>query len=98
MGKLEKAMYGTRDAAVNLEEAYASVFERNGFKRGKANPCTFRCDKQKLSVLVHGDDFLAAGPSKKKLMWLKNVMSTAFESKHQMMGPCPGMAKSNRAL
>ena len=40
-GILNKAMYGTRDAAQNWEYEYSEFMETVGFRRGKASPCIF---------------------------------------------------------
>ena len=56
-GKLNKAMYGTRDAAQNWENAYAEFMESIGFSKGKASPCIFWHPGRNLRCVVHGDDF-----------------------------------------
>ena len=38
-GKLEKSMYGTRDAAQNWEREYESAFLDVKFQQGKSFPC-----------------------------------------------------------
>ena len=40
-GKLEKSLYGTRDAALNWAEAYTKVFIAMGYKKGLSSPCSF---------------------------------------------------------
>ena len=40
-GKLDKSMYGTRDAAQNWEEEYSEFMLSIGFRRGLASPCVF---------------------------------------------------------
>ena len=40
-GRLDKAMYGTRDAAQNWEFEYCGTMESIGFNVGKASPCVF---------------------------------------------------------
>ena len=60
-GKLNKAMYGTRDAAQNWEFAYAEYMEELGFVRGTASPCLFWHPGRELRVVVHGDDFAILG-------------------------------------
>ena len=39
--KLPKSMYGTRQAASNLEYFYAEVLKDAGFVQGFSNPCIF---------------------------------------------------------
>ena len=38
VGKLEKSLYGTRDAALNWAEAYTKVLLAMGYKKGLSNP------------------------------------------------------------
>ena len=52
-GRLNKAMYGTRDAAQNWEFAYADFMEEADFTRGKANPCIFWHEKKSIRVVIH---------------------------------------------
>ena len=60
-GKLNKAMYGTRDAAQNWEHEYSEFMETIGFMRGKASPCVFYNRHRELRVVIHGDDFTCLG-------------------------------------
>ena len=62
-GKLNVSLYGARDAAGNWEESYAEELRNMGFVRGKASPCLFTHSGRALRVLVHGDDFVCAGPT-----------------------------------
>ena len=40
-GKLRVSMYGTRDAAQNLEHEYGSKLVGWGFIKGKSSPCVY---------------------------------------------------------
>ena len=60
-GKLVMSMYGTRDAAVNWALEYTATLRKNGFKQGRANPCLFYNAVTQVSIMVHGDDFVAVG-------------------------------------
>ena len=79
-GKLEKSMYGTRDAAQNWEAAYCEFMEKIGFKRGIASPCIFRHKSRNLRVVVHGDDFTILG-WEEDLDWYRNRIQERFEVK-----------------
>ena len=61
VGKLQRCAYGTRDAGALWEEHYASVLTNLGFVRGKASPTCFFHPTKLISVVVHGDDFVALG-------------------------------------
>ena len=60
-GKLIKAMYGTRDAASNWEQAYMSCMVKCGFSIGRVTPCLFYNQEHKYIVEIHGDDFTNIG-------------------------------------
>ena len=55
VGELQLSMHGARDAARNLAEESSQA----GFIRGIAKPCLFRHNTREVSLLVHGDDFVA---------------------------------------
>ena len=57
VGRLNLALYGTRDAATLWQECVADHFEGVGFRRGRSNPCVFLHKHRGLRVLVHGDDY-----------------------------------------
>ena len=58
------SMYGTRDAALNWASEYGDTLCAAGYEQGKANPCLFYQSELDVSVMVHGDDFVAVGPDK----------------------------------
>ena len=59
VAKLEKCMYGTRDAGAIWEAVYTDALVAMGFKQGVASPCCFHHADLDSSVVVHGDDFTA---------------------------------------
>ena len=61
VGKLERCMYGTRDAGAIWESCYVDCLVNLGFVQGNASPCCFWHPDWKVSVVVHGDDFTALG-------------------------------------
>ena len=77
-GRLNKAMYGTRDAAQNWEAAYAEFMETLGFRRGKSSSCVFWHEQRELRVVVHGDDFTVLG-WEKELDWFESKLEKRFE-------------------
>ena len=72
--KLNKAMYGTRDAAHNLEWAYRSAHEDWGLKIGKSSPCVMYHPTRDVRLVVHGDDFTALG-HEADLDWYRKVLT-----------------------
>ena len=77
-GRLNMAMYGTRDAPQNWEFEYAEFMEKNGFKKGKATPCLFYHEPRNLRVVVYGDDFTVLGPEE-ELDWFRKQMVKRYE-------------------
>ena len=53
------------DAALNWSLEYASTLLEAGYIQGKANPCLFHNEAIGVSVMVHGDDFIAVGQEDK---------------------------------
>ena len=67
VGKLEKLLYGTRDADPNWAEAYTKVVLAMGYKEGFSSPCSFHHSERDFSTVVHGDNFLSEGPIERLL-------------------------------
>ena len=76
-GKLNKAMYGTRDAAQNWEHAYVEFLENIGFRSGIATPCVFYHSDRKIWIVVHGDDFTVLA-SENQLNWFRGEIAKRF--------------------
>ena len=55
------SMYGTRDAASNWEDKYASHLIACGLTQGKSPPCIFFHKERGIRCVVHGDDFTFLG-------------------------------------
>ena len=58
LGKPEKSLYGTRDAALNWAVEYTKVLIAMGYTKGLSSPGSFHLEGWDLSTGVHGDDFL----------------------------------------
>ena len=62
VGYLNKAMYGTRDAAFCWSMEVVRVFvTKLGFVQGLANPCHFYHHERQIRAGIHGDDVEALG-------------------------------------
>ena len=87
-GRLRMSMYGTRDAALNWSKEYDETLKAAGFKQGASNPCLFHNKEINVSVMVHGDDFVAVGTE-------KNLQATraALESKYKIKVEVVGTGK-----
>ena len=84
VGKLNYAMYGTRDAASSWEACYTELMIEGGFTQGKFTPCVFR--KGNVIVTVHGDDFTVTGPDVEMLQTEK-MIKAKFDVKVQSLNP-----------
>jgi len=97
-GLLNKAMYGTCDAAQNWEYEYVGFLSHVGFQRCRACPCEFYHPDRQLRLVVHGDDFTVLGHGV-NLDWFRTQMCAKFEVKIQgRLGPGPQDDKSIRIL
>ena len=85
IGKLNLALYGTRDAAKLWQECVAKHLVSIGFVRGKSNPCVYYNKSRNLRTLVHGDDYATVG-SLEGLRWLQGQLEEAFEMKTVIAG------------
>ena len=96
-GKLLFSMYGTRDAAQNWSREYSATLAKAGYKRGIANPCLFVNASEKVSLMVHGDDFVAVGPEA-GVRKLHEALEKAYKVKAQVMGNDDGDDRELRVL
>ena len=80
VGRLNKAMYGTRDAAANWERRYCDHLETVGFVRGLSSPCVFYHPVTSIRLVVHGDDFTFLAPAS-QTQWCKDSMTQECEIK-----------------
>ena len=86
-GRLNRSMYGTRDAAANWEDKYSSHLVAQGFIRGRSSPCTFFHPARGIRCVVHGDDFTFLG-CEDDLKWCTQMMKDEYEIKLRgMLGP-----------
>ncbi len=63
-GKLSKAMYGSRDAALNSELENTELMVEAGFAQGSYSVCAFYHKEKDIRVVVHCDDFTVPGSRK----------------------------------
>ena len=97
VGKLQKTLYGTRDAAPNWAEAYTKVLTSMGYKKDLSSPCSFYHDKWDLSIVVHGDDFLSAAPADSFKM-MNDAFEKEFQVKTEVIRLYPGQQLGARVL
>ena len=54
--RLQRAVYGARDAAAAWEREWAKTLNSVGFEFGVNKPTLLHCDKLDASIVVHGDE------------------------------------------
>ena len=86
-GRLNKAMYGCRDAAACWEIEITDFFTSNGFTPGLGSPVLFVNQTRDIKVSIHGDDITSLG-FEEQLEWLHARLLERYELKFGgMLGP-----------
>ena len=96
-GRLRVSMYGTRDAALNWANEYGDTLKEAGYKQGIINPCLFYHAEKDVTILVHGDDFVAVG-HESHLEETKKVLNDKYKIKVETLGDKKEEAKEIRVL
>ena len=96
-GRLRMSMYGTRDAALNWSKEYAGTLAEAGFTQGRSNPCLFRNKDLDVSIMVHGDDFVAIG-NEENLKTTRDVLENKYKIKIEVLGNKKDQASEVRIL
>ena len=96
-GRLKMSMYGTRDAALNWSKEYGDTLREAGFVQGRSNPCLFHHAKQGVSIMVHGDDFVAVGPEEFRKTTRK-ALEDKYRLKVEVLGLGEGQVREVRIL
>ena len=84
VGKLKKAMYGTRDAPQIWSQVVQDAMEGLGYKQSAFQPAVYYHPDQDVIVVVHVDDFLATGDGQ-VLEVLYTELSKKFDIKRKML-------------
>ena len=84
VGKLKKAMYGTRDAPQIWSQVVQEAMESMGYKQSSFQPAVYYHPDKDVVVVVHVDDFLVTGDGE-KLEALYQELSKKFEIKRKML-------------
>jgi len=93
--RLLRCLYGTRDAPKRWEAFLADELRKLGFTQGRASPCCFQHSARDLRCVVHGDDFVFAGPPS-ELDWARAATAKCFLTK--VVGRLGGGAGEVREL
>ena len=97
MGRLVKAMYGTRAAPVVWQGLVQDTMRTLGFSMSSKFPCLYHHALKDVKVVTHVDDFICTG-EKSELQWLRRELEKKFELKGEIMGPGPGEVKMSKFL
>ena len=97
VGKLNRSLYGTRDAAYNWQEEAAKELRIIGFKRGRYNPCLYEHASWKIECIIHGDDFVFKG-EEKELERVQEELGKRLEIKTKTLGRGGGDEREARVL
>ena len=84
-GRLNKTLYGTRDAPVAWLRAVRLDMEAMGFLECKVTIRVFVHPVRDIRVVTHVDDFLVAG-EQNDLQWLHDQMAQKYGLKVQVAG------------
>ena len=76
--RLQRAMYGTRDAAAVWEREWTKTLNSVGFKSGVGNPALLHCETLDASMVVHGNDFITLGDNE-ALSEVERAMSVSVQ-------------------
>ena len=96
-GKLNVSMYGTRDAALNWAIEYGETLKQGGFQQGRINPCLFYHPGREVTIMVHGDDFVAVGEAS-QLQDTEKLLSDRYKIKTEMLGSGKSDVKEVKVL
>jgi hypothetical protein len=86
VGRLRKAMYGTRDAPQIWAGEVARVLTILGFERSVLQPSVYFHRVRQMIVIVHVDDFMCSG-SELDCKWLYDSLKAQYDLKHTLLHP-----------
>ena len=90
-GRLNMALYGTRDAGQNFEFKTTDVLEDGGCEQGQFSPCVWFHPLKRLGIYIHGDDYVIAG-GRDQSAWLRGHVEQTFIVKDRgVLGPRPDL-------
>ena len=86
VGRLWKAMYGTRDAPSIWQEELEATMLSLGFRASKSTPCLYFHPRNRIRVVAHVDDLMVVGP-KSLVAEFRHDLSKKYELKFVTLGP-----------
>ena len=85
VGRLRKAMYGTRDAPALWQRLVRRVMGDLGFRASRTAACVYVHPTRHLRVVAHVDDFLVTGP-KAELFELRRQLQEGYKVHGDVLG------------
>ena len=92
VGKLERAMYGTRDAPVIWQDHLRKTLLDTKFKESVTHLGVFEHETRDILLCVHVDDLLCTG-LREDLMWLQKQLLKEYDLETMLMGQDDHMKK-----
>ena len=84
VGRLKKALYGTRDAPLAWQEALGKSLREWGFRCSRLHPALYYHEGRDVCVVVHVDDMLCAG-APEDLQWYEGKCKASYEITRQVL-------------
>ena len=97
VGKLRKALCGTRPAAASWRDELTKGLVSCSLTVGTASRCCFHNELCSVAGTVHGDDIFVAGP-RREVAKIGATLKKRWETRDQMIGPKPDDQKELRIL
>ena len=97
VGRLVKAMYGTRDAPQVWQTEVRKTMQEMGFEALVSTPCVYYHKEMDVRIVAHVDDMLCTGP-KENLKKVHEDLEKKFKMKGQTLGPGPGEDREGKFL
>ena len=97
VGKLRKALYGTRPAAASWKDELRKGLASCRLIVGTVSRCCFRNDSGSVAGAVHGDDIFVAGP-REEVLKRGAILQERWETRDQLIGAKSGDRKELHIL
>ena len=92
VGRLERAMYGTRDAPMIWQDRLRKTLLDRKFTEAVTHPGVFQHESRDILLCVYVDDLLCTSLCE-DLMWLKKPLLEEYELETMLMGDDDDMEK-----
>ena len=97
MGRLRKAMYGTREAPAAWSRLVKKMLTELKSRPSRTTPCVYWNRERQLRVVAHVDDCLFTGPQE-ELLELRSQLKKKYEVHGDVLGLGEGEARQAKFL